>query len=56
MTGNIAQLLTPHRADPARILYRHHTGTDWEDVTVADIAREVGRWQAALPPPGTQSR
>jgi long-chain acyl-CoA synthetase len=48
MAGNIAQLFTPHRADPARILYRHHTGTDWEDVAVADIAREVARWQAAF--------
>ena len=48
MPGNLAHLFTPHRATPERVLYRHHTGAAWEDVTVAAIAHEVSRWQAAF--------
>jgi long-chain acyl-CoA synthetase len=48
MTVNIAQLFTPHRATPERVLYRHHTGATWEDVTAGEVAREIARWQAAF--------
>jgi long-chain acyl-CoA synthetase len=48
MAVNIAQLFTPHRATPGRILYRHHEGRGWTDVTAGEVAREIARWQAAF--------
>ncbi|MFO1304290.1 MAG: AMP-binding protein [Burkholderiales bacterium] len=54
MDGNIALLFAAHLAQPARALYRHHAGGTWRDVTVADIAREIGRWQAAFRREGLQ--
>jgi long-chain acyl-CoA synthetase len=48
MPGNIAHLFTQYRATPERILYRHHTGTAWEDVAVSEVAQAIGRWQAAF--------
>src|SRR4051812_30893320 len=48
MTTNIAQLFTPHRRFPDRVLYRHFIEGAWRDVTVSEIAREVARWQAAF--------
>jgi long-chain acyl-CoA synthetase len=30
------------------VLYRHFTGGAWQDVTVDEIARQIGRWQAAF--------
>jgi long-chain acyl-CoA synthetase len=48
MAVNIAQLFTPHRATPGRILYRHHEGRGWADVTAGEVAREIARWQAAF--------
>jgi len=48
MTTNIAQLLTPHRQHPDRVLYRHFAAEAWRDVTVAEIERDVARWQAAF--------
>ena len=48
MNGNIAQLFTPHRQHPDRVLYRHFAGEAWRDVTVAEIGQEIARWQAAF--------
>jgi len=48
MNGNIAQLFTPHRQHPDRVLYRHFAGEAWRDVTVAEIEQEIARWQAAF--------
>jgi long-chain acyl-CoA synthetase len=48
MPVNIAQLFSRHRVSPDRVLYRHFTGDKWEDVTVDEIARCIGRWQAAF--------
>ena len=48
MNGNIAFLFSAHMAQPERALYRHHAGGSWHDVTVAAVAREIGRWQAAF--------
>jgi long-chain acyl-CoA synthetase len=48
MTVNVAQFLIPHFATPGKVLYRHHTGDGWRDVTAAEVAREVARWQAAF--------
>ena len=48
MPANIAQLFSRHRATPGRVLYRHFTGEAWEDVTVDEVARRIGRWQAAF--------
>ena len=48
MSGNIARLFAQHRSTPERVLYRHHVGTAWADVTVAEVARTAGRWQAAF--------
>jgi long-chain acyl-CoA synthetase len=51
---NIAAFFTPHRAHPARILYRHSTPEGWRDVTTQEIEREVARWQAAFRREGLQ--
>src|SRR5512137_1069455 len=48
MTANIAGYFARHLATPERVLYRHHAADDWRDVTVAEIATLVGRWQAAF--------
>lgn len=48
MTGNIAQLFTPHRATPERVLYRQYTGSAWTDVTAGEIGQAIACWQAAF--------
>jgi len=48
MNGNIAQLFSPHRQQPDRVLYRHFADEAWRDVTVAEIGHEIARWQAAF--------
>lgn len=48
MNGNIANLFAAHLATPGHVLYRHFAGNAWQDVTAGDIARDVGRWQAAF--------
>ena len=48
MPGNIANLFFRQRATPERVLYRHFSGTAWQDVTVGAMALRIGRWQAAF--------
>lgn len=48
MLGNIAHLFTPHRAAPAKVLYRHYTESAWADVAAGEIEQAVARWQAAF--------
>src|SRR5215831_1543596 len=48
MSGNLALLFTRHLARPETILYRHATDAGWRDVTAGELARDVGRWQAAF--------
>jgi len=48
MNVNIAQLFTRHLATPDKVLYRHHAAEGWQDVTAADVGREIARWQAAF--------
>ena len=48
MPTNIAELFAAHLREPARVLYRHHVLGAWRDVTVAEVAREIERWQAAF--------
>jgi long-chain acyl-CoA synthetase len=48
MPTNIAELFAAHLREPARVLYRHHVLGAWRDVAVAEVAREIERWQAAF--------
>jgi long-chain acyl-CoA synthetase len=48
MPGNIADLFAQHRARPTLALYRQAQDGEWRDVTAAEIAVEIGRWQAAF--------
>jgi long-chain acyl-CoA synthetase len=48
MPANIAQLFARHQGTPDHALYRHFEGDAWADVGVAEIARRIGRWQAAF--------
>ena len=46
--ANIADLFARQLASPGTVLYRHCPGADWQDVTAADLAPEIARWQAAF--------
>src|SRR5215831_16307379 len=46
--ANIGEYFRQHLATPDKILYRYGEGDVWRDVTVAEIAALVARWQAAL--------
>jgi long-chain acyl-CoA synthetase len=46
--ANIGEYFQQHVAAPDKVLYRHFDGGDWRDITVAEIAALIGRWQAAL--------
>ncbi|MEO8756069.1 MAG: AMP-binding protein, partial [Casimicrobiaceae bacterium] len=48
MPDNIANLFHRQRATPGRVLYRHFSGSAWEDVTAGFVALQIGRWQAAF--------
>src|SRR5262245_12140487 len=48
MPGNLAHLFTPHRAQPARVLYRHFADEQWRDVTAGEVAQDIARWQEAF--------
>ncbi len=48
MGCNIAELFTQHLQRPAAVLYRVHDGEAWREVTVAELAALMGRWQAAF--------
>jgi len=46
--ANIGEYFRQHLATPEKMLYRYGEGDTWRDVTVAEVAVLVGRWQAAL--------
>ena len=46
--GNIGEYFRQHLATRDKVLYRHAESDVWRDVTVAEIATLVSRWQAAL--------
>jgi len=46
--ANIGEYFRQHLAAPDKVLYRHGEGDVWRDVTVAEVAALVARWQAAL--------
>jgi long-chain acyl-CoA synthetase len=48
MTCNIAQFFSQHLSRPQQILYRHFVDERWRDVSVAELATQVSRWQAAF--------
>ena len=48
MAANIAQLFTQHLGRPGHVLYRHFVDDAWRDVTVAELAQHMVRWQAAF--------
>jgi long-chain acyl-CoA synthetase len=45
MPGNIADLFAQHLGRPEARLYRHFESDAWRDVTVAELAALVARWQ-----------
>src|SRR6202790_674603 len=45
---NIADYFKAHLANPDLVLYRQFTGDRWTDVSVADLASLIGRWQSAF--------
>ena len=46
--ANLGDLFAQHLPTPDKALYRHFEGDRWCDVSVAEIASLIGRWQAAL--------
>jgi long-chain acyl-CoA synthetase len=46
--ANIGEYFRQHLAAPDTALYRHFEGGEWRDVSAADVAARIGRWQAAL--------
>src|SRR5438046_4245535 len=48
MTCNIARFFSQHLSQPQQILYRHFVDERWRDVSVAEVATHVSRWQAAF--------
>jgi long-chain acyl-CoA synthetase len=45
---NIADYFRAHLATPDLALYRQFSGDAWSDVSVAEVARLIGRWQSAF--------
>src|SRR6267154_1592094 len=45
---NIADYFKAHLATPDLALYREFRGDAWADVSVADLASLIGRWQSAF--------
>ena len=48
MAGNLAGYFAQHLGAPGKVLYRQFGDDGWTDLTVADVAALVGRWQRAL--------
>jgi long-chain acyl-CoA synthetase len=46
--ANIGEYFQRHLATPGKALYRHFDGGEWRDVSAAELAALIGRWQAAL--------
>ena len=55
-TSNLAELLVQRLAEtPGGAAYRQHDGERWRDYTWAQVATEVGRWQAAMRAAGLEA-
>ena len=48
MAVNIADYFKAHLATPDLALYRRFSGDAWTDVSVAELASLIGRWQSAF--------
>ncbi len=48
MSVNIADYFKAHLATPDLALYRQFSGDAWADISVANLARLIGRWQSAF--------
>lgn len=48
MAVNIADYFKAHLANPDLALYRQFSGDRWTDVSVAEVALRIGRWQSAF--------
>jgi long-chain acyl-CoA synthetase len=46
--ANIGEYFRQHLATPDKVLYRYGESEVWRDVTVAEVAALVARWQVAL--------
>ena len=46
--ANLGDYFAQHLGTPDRALYRHFDGERWTDIAVGELARLIGRWQAAL--------
>jgi long-chain acyl-CoA synthetase len=46
--ANIGEYFRQHLATPDKVLYRYAEGDVWRDVTAAEVAALVARWQAAV--------
>jgi long-chain acyl-CoA synthetase len=46
--ANIGEYFRQHLATPGKVLYRYGESEVWRDVTVAEVAALVARWQVAL--------
>jgi long-chain acyl-CoA synthetase len=46
--ANLGEYFAQHLATPDKALYRHFGDEHWSDVTVAELAQRIGRWQAAF--------
>jgi long-chain acyl-CoA synthetase len=46
--ANLADYFAQHLATPDKALYRHFEDDQWRDVSVAEVATLIARWQAAF--------
>jgi long-chain acyl-CoA synthetase len=46
--ANIGEYFRQHLTERDKVLYRHFDGGEWHDVSAADVAARIGRWQAGL--------
>ena len=46
--ANLGDFFAQHLSSPDKALYRQFEGNRWRDVSVAELASLIGRWQAAL--------
>ena len=46
--ANIGEYFRQHLTERDKVLYRHFDGGEWRDVSAADVAARIGRWQAGL--------
>ncbi|HWZ74441.1 MAG TPA: long-chain fatty acid--CoA ligase [Casimicrobiaceae bacterium] len=48
MAVNIADYFKAHLTNPDLALYRQFSGDGWTDISVAELALRIGRWQSAF--------